>query len=502
MLFRAATDGYKGDRNSIGSVRESELPTVPIVPQGQHNLGGGKGQYLHHASKEGKDKEIAKMLKTPEKIRNLQRKLYQRAKRQKRFRFYTLYDKVYQADILSHAYRLARINRGAPGVDGITFEDIEGREGGVERYLDSIAEELKRGTYKPMAVRRMHIPKTDGGKRPLGISTVRDRIVQTAVKIVIEPIFEADFQENSYGFRPKRNAHQAMDDVSLHLRQGKTRVIDADISKCFDNIPHGKLLNLVARRVVDKNILRLIKLWLKAPVVEEGEDGKKRCQANEKGTPQGAVVSPLLANIYLDVLDKTWKAKKVQERLGARLIRYADDIVVLCPGETGRVLRGTEAVLGYLEVRLNPEKTKVVEATRESFDYLGFTTRLVKNPKTGRRFPLIRPSKESVKHIKAEIRGLTCRRNLALPMEVAINKLNEIVRGWTGYFYYENCSKDLAAVKHYLEERVRIYLRRKHRKKGRGYKAYGYRFLYERLGLYKIPTTAPWTQTVNASGRR
>ena len=441
-------------------------------------------------------------LETPDKIRELQRKLYRKAKQEPNYRFYLLYDKVYRRDILSHAYRLVKANKGVCGVDGLTFESIEEREGGAERYLEQIAEELKGKSYKPMPVRRVYIPKPDGKQRPLGILTIKDRVVQTAVKLVIEPIVEADFEENSYGFRPKRNAHQAMDDVSLQLRMGKTQVIDADISKYFDTIPHDRLLGLVAKRIVDKNILRLIKLWLKAPLVEEGRDGKKKTEGNPKGTPQGGVISPLLANIYLHVLDRIWKVKKVEERFKARMIRYADDVVVLCQGNTEKVLKGIKTVLKGLELSLNEEKTRVIDAKTERFNFLGFTVEVKRNPRTGKWFPLITPSREAMAEVKAAIKALTCRKNLRFPKEVVIRKLNEQVRGWVGYFYYGNCSRDLTKLNNYLDERVRIYLRRKHAKKSRGYKEYPYRYLYDNLRLYKIPTTAPWTQTAKASERR
>jgi len=292
----------------------------------------------------------------------------------------------------------------------------------------------------------------------------------------------------------------AVKEVHRHLCRGYADVVDADLSKYFDTIPHSELIKSVARRVVDRNVLHLIKMWLRAPVVEEGEDGKRRYQGNDKGTPQGGVISPLLANIYLHVLDRIWKENKVQEKYGARLIRYADDFVVLCWGPAEKILRGVRIVLAGLRLRLNEEKTRVVDARGERFNFLGFTVQVVRHTRTGRSFPLIGPSKKAQAKVKAEIKALTCRQTLRIPTEIVLEKLNELVRGWAGYFYYGNCSRDLTRIKGFLEERVRIYLRRKHGQKSRGYRRYPARYLYETLGLYKIPTTAPWRQSAKAAG--
>jgi RNA-directed DNA polymerase len=440
------------------------------------------------------------VLKTPENIRELQRKLYRKAKQEKEYRFYLLYDKIYKRDILSHAYSLVKANKGAPGIDGETFDSIEEREGGAEKYLEEIAGELKRKDYKPQAVRRVYIPKAAGGKRPLGIPVIKDRVVQMAVKIVIEPIFEADFQDNSYGFRPKRNAHQAVEDVKNHLLKGKTEVIDADISKYFDTIPHDRLMQLVAKRIVDKQILKLIKMWLKAPIVEEREDGKKEYKGNDKGTPQGGVISPLLANIYLNVLDTLWVVKRVQERLGARLVRYADDCVILCRGNTDRILNGVRLVFDNLHLELNEEKTRVVDARHESFNFLGFSIGMKRGRKTGKIYPHTEPSKKALKHIRSEIKQLTTERYSATPTEIVIRRVNEVARGWVGYFRFGNCTKAMSSLRYYLGYRMRIYMRRKHHYHSLGYGAYPDRYYFDSLGLYEVPTKAPWVQNVKASG--
>lgn len=437
------------------------------------------------------------MLSTPNTIRTLQRKLYHKAKQEPAFRFYALYDKIYRDDILSHAYHLVRANKGAPGIDGVTFNAIERGEGQAE-YLAQLKEALQEKTYRAQAVRRVWIPKPDSGERPLGIPTLRDRVVQRALKLVIEPIFEADFCETSYGFRPQRSAHQAIDQVSDALLSGHRTVIDADISNYFETIPHAKLMTVLAERISDGAVLGLINSWLKAPVVEEDGDGKRRTigggKGHRKGTPQGGVISPLLANLYLHLLDRIWERHDLERRLGARLVRYADDLVILCRGDVRAPMGTLRTVLERLDLQLNPTKTKVVDARAEIFEFLGFSYRLRRSRWSGKVYPHVEPSKRAVQRLKDRVKQLTDRRRCPVPLDDVMNELNVSLRGWTGYFHHRNCSNVFRNVKMQVEERLRTHLRRRHKLHSRG-AAYG-RFpnhrLYERYGLFKLPTTAGW----------
>jgi group II intron reverse transcriptase/maturase len=322
-------------------------------------------------------------LQTPEKVRDLQRGLYLKAKREPKFRFYVLHDKVRREDILYHAYRLERSNGGAPGIDGETFQSIENGEGEA-KFLSKLQQELKEKSYRPQAVRRVYIPKADGKQRPLGIPTIRDRVAQMAVKIVMEPIFEADFEDCSYGFRPKRDAHQAVGAVRAALSKEQYFVIDADLQQYFDSIAHDKLMKVIARRISDGQILRWIKLWLKAPVVEEDEEGKRRTRKAERGTPQGGVISPLLANVYLHLFDRAFFIYCRATGHKAHLVRYADDFVILTRGAVKETYDRVKRVLERMDLTLHEEKSRLLDARKESFDFLGFTFCRKKNFKTGK----------------------------------------------------------------------------------------------------------------------
>jgi RNA-directed DNA polymerase len=407
-------------------------------------------------------------LTTPEAIRTLQRKLYGKAKTEPGFRFYLLYDKVWRADILRHAYDLARANKGAPGVDGMTFERIEAS--GLEDWLIRLGEELRAKTYQCQPVRRVMIPKPGGGERPLGIPTIRDRVVQTAAKLVLEPIFEADLEPTAYGYRPRRSATEAIQLVLTLLRQGYTDVVDADLSKYFDTIPHRELMQSIARRIVDSNMLRLIKQWLQAPVEITDGDGTRRMaggKAHKLGVPQGGVISPLVANLYMNRFLKHWRQSGRGEAWQAHVINYADDFVILSRGHAAEALAWTDRVMARLGLSLNRTKTCVRDARKERFDFLGYSFGPHCFRQTGRWYIGASPSKKSVQRLKDKVGAILVPGNLGTWEEVR-DTLNRLLRGWCGYFSPGSHYTADRAIEAHLYDRVRNFLTRRHKLPSRG----------------------------------
>ena len=431
-----------------------------------------------------------------ERARELQRALYRAAKRSATRRFHALYDKVYRKDILQWAWELVKANRGAAGVDGQTIQAVE--EGGVDAFLSQIQQELQEGRYRPRPVRRVYIPKPDGRKRPLGIPAVRDRVVQMAVKIVIEPIFEADFQPCSFGFRPKRSAHDANEVIRQTANRGYDWVVDADIEDYFDTIDQEKLMAMVSKRVSDRRMLKLIRKFLKAGVLE---DGKVRTAT--AGTPQGGVMSPLLANIYLNYLDKVWKERCRQVGV---LVRYADDLVILCrsEGDAREALRRLGIVMERLGLKLHRDKTRLVSLKegREGFDFLGFYHRKVRSLRYGRYYLQRWPGRKAMKAIREKICAIAGgRQHLNWGLREVIDELNPVLRGWGNYFAVGNSSKKLQQVDSYVRERLCLFLSKKHGKSGRGWAERWQHINFWAEGLYQLGGTVRWHRyAVNAVG--
>ena len=422
-------------------------------------------------------------LKTPDRIRTFQRKLYFKAKAEPDFRFYLLYDKIYREDILRYAYRSAKANGGGAGVDGITFGMIESK--GLDEWLSGIREELKAKTYKPQPVRRVMIPKPGGKYRPLGIPTIRDRVIQTAAKLVIEPIFEADLEPNVYGYRPKRSALNAIQEVHERLCQGYTDVVDADLSKYFDTIPHKDLMRCVARRIVDRNVLRLIKLWLKAPVQEQNRNGQGKITGGRKnnlGTPQGGVVSPLMANLYMNRFLKHWRISECCEAFRARVVSYADDFVILSRGRARQSLQWTQDVMGKLGLKLNEDKTVVRDARKEHFDFLGYTFGSVYFKKTGKPYMGAGPSKKSIGRLKQKVGGILRPGEKGTWPEVC-TRLNALLRGWCTYFCYGTTQIAYRAVERNVYNRVRLFLVARHKVRSQGIHRFPSEKIFGELGV-------------------
>jgi RNA-directed DNA polymerase len=429
-----------------------------------------------------------KTIRLPEKLSSLRQKLYHKAKQEPKFRFYVLYDRIYRRDVLTSAYRIARINNGAGGVDGVTFETIEAMAGGEEAFVNELHESLTSKQYRPSPVRRVYIPKPDGRQRPLGIPTIRDRVVQAAVLLIIEPIFEADFMDCSYGFRPKRSAHGALSEVRKHLKQGLTSVYDADLKGYFDSIPHEKLIKCLQMRIVDRSLLKLIRMWLKVPIAEDNGHGGKKMTRSDKGTPQGGVISPLLANIYLHWFEKVFYAASGPAVWAkAYLVRYADDFMVLASYQ-GRRLTGfiEEKIESWLGLELNRTKTKVVNlrVPGASVDFLGYTFRYDRDLLgRGHRYLNVTPSKKALKKHRQSLRTVISRRQSCVPITQLIETINRRQRGWANYFSFGYPRKAMRAMNWYVQGRLIGHLRQRSQRpfrppKGRSY----YRHL-KQLGL-------------------
>lgn len=429
-----------------------------------------------------------KKIRLPAKLTDLRQKLYQKAKLEPGFRFYVLYDRVFRRDVLSSAYQIVRANKGKAGVDGVTFDDIERSTGGVEGFLDEIQESLKAKSYRPMAVRRVWIPKPDGRKRPLGIPTIRDRVVQMAVLLIIEPIFEADFMDCSYGFRPGRSAHDALREVRKHLKKGLNAVYDADLKGYFDSIPHDKLMKCLRMRIVDRSVLKLIRMWLQAPIVEQDRGGGKKATRSKKGTPQGGVISPLLANIYLHWFEKVFYFKSGPGWwANAQIVRYADDFMVLARYSGSRMREFIESKIEtWLGLELNRDKTKEVNLRLPgaSVDFLGFTFRYDRDLKgRGFRYLNVTPSNKALGAQREKVREtVNCHRS-HVPVPHLIESVNRQLRGWANYFNFGYPRKAKRAMNWYVRSRLIRHLRRRSQRPFRAPKGRSFYEHLKQLGL-------------------
>jgi len=424
-------------------------------------------------------------LTTPESVQKLQAALHGKAKKSPGFRFYALYDKVYRKDVLTFAYQSCKANGGAAGVDNQTFEDIEAY--GAERWLDELMQELKSQKYRPLPVRRVYIPKPGGQQRPLGVPAIRDRAVMMAAVLVLDPIFEADLQPEQYAYRRGRSALDAVRHVHKLINTGHGEIVDADLAGYFDSLPHSQLLKSVARRVVDGAMLHLIKMWLKAPVEETDERGKKhrstRNRDEGRGTPQGSPISPLLSNLYMRRFVLGWKRLGHEKRLGATIVNYADDLVICCRGGAEEALATMRGMMTKLKLTVNEAKTRVAKLPEEKFDFLGYTFGRCYSPKTGRAYLGTVPAKKRVMRICQAISSETGHNRTLLDQKVVVAKLNRMMNGWANYFCLGPVSKAYRAVDRHARKRLRQWLCAKHKVAGRATRKYPEATLHTAFGL-------------------
>ena len=442
-------------------------------------------------------------LVTPESVWNLQKSLADKAKGNPAFRFYSLYDKIYRKDVLRFAWQRCKTNGGSPGINGQTFEMIEA--GGVDQWLDELAEELKQKSYRPKAIKRVLIPKPDGKMRPLGIACVRDRVIQVAVVIILEPIFDVDLPEEQYGYRPGKSAHDAVRAVHGWLNRGHRQVVDADLSGYYDSIPHHELLKCVARRISDGAMLALIRQWLENPVEETDQRGHtQRTTVNKdtgRGTPQGSPLSPLLANLYMRRFILGWKKQGWEQRFGARIVNYADDYVILCRGSAEEARTRMQKIMNVLKLKVNETKTKTCRVPEESFDFLGYTIGWQYSTRNGRGYIGTRPSQKRIQRFCEAISLGLGPETTYTSVEEMVQELNLKLRGWANYFCLGAVSKAYQAVQRHTCYRLRQWLRRKHKTGRSGYSKYWDSYLYEQLGLLdmtKLTTTFPWAKPADS----
>jgi RNA-directed DNA polymerase len=453
------------------------------------NDAGAKGPYLVDENSAGQDEAMAPFgeITTPPKVRKLQRTLYRKAKENKRWRAWSLYADLCRRDVLETALGSVLRNAGAAGVDGMTTEFVKAS---AAAFLDGLQTQLREKRYRPSPVLRVWIPKPDGKQRPLGIPTVTDRVVQAALRLLLEPIFEVDFNDASYGYRPKRSAQQAIDAITAALVQGKTEIIDADLSGYFDSIDHAQLLRLVARRVSDGSILKLVKLFLKAPIVERTQDGRSRITPNDRGTPQGGVISPLLANVYLNGLDH---AVNNNPKLEAKLVRYADDFVLLTkPGRAAGLQERLKVYLDRKGLTLNAAKTRLLDIRQESLQFLGFTIRWQQSRRTGRCYPNVEPSAKARQKLHQNVRSQLNRWTTHQSAVATVRKLNQTVRGWSHYFHHGNSTRVFAAEQDWLRQRLRVWLWRKYDRTLSRWSFFTNDRLHGQYQLFSLPTRAAY----------